>query len=252
MVFQSFINLDLVQKTVSAIGPGISVIIPALNEAIKLPGTLARVAAALPGAEVIVVDGGSADGTPELARAGGAKVIVSATAGRGAQLAEGADAASRSLLLFLHADTLLPADAASVLARAFADRATQIGTFRLSFDGGNWFLHTCAWFSRFDSVFTRFGDQVIVVRHEFYARIGGFPRWPLFEDVELLRSARQLTRIVSFPAQVTTSSRRFQFAGHFKQQIRNGWLLLRFLAGVSPHKLAREYRRPSPFPPTSQ
>lgn len=223
----------------------ISVIVPTLNEATRLADTLGRVRTALPGAELIVADGGSVDGTAEIARAEGARLAVSAR-GRGKQFAAGAARAQGEVLVFLHADTLLPRDAGEVLARAFADERVEIGTFRLRFDEGGWFLRGCAWCTRRDSVFTRFGDQGIVVRRAFYARLGGFPEWPLFEDVELLRRARRLTRIVSFPACVTTSARRFRRGGALRQQARNAWLLLRFLAGVSPHRLAGEY---SPEPP---
>jgi hypothetical protein len=117
----------------------------------------------------------------------------------------------------------------------------RIGTFRLAFDAGGVFLRACAWLTRFDSVFTRFGDQVIVVRREFYAQLGGFPPWPLFEDVELLRRARRVARVWSLPACVTTSARRFHRHGTLRQQWRNARLLLRFLAGASPHALAAEY-----------
>ena len=218
----------------------ISVIIPTLNETAGLAATLVRVRSVLPQAELIVADGGSADDTRCLARFAGA-LVVTAPRGRGRQLAAGAEAAHGNLLLFLHADTLLPPDTAEVLARAFADDRTQIGSFQLSFDTAEWFLQSCGWLTRFDSVLTRFGDQGIVVRRDFYGQLGGFPAWPLFEDVELLRRARRVTRIVSFPAAVTTSARRFQRGGHLRQQWRNGWLLCRFLAGASPHALAAEY-----------
>jgi len=218
----------------------ISVIIPTLNEGARLAATLDQVRAVLPAAELIVADGGSADDTPAIARAAGALTVM-APRGRGPQLAAGAEAAHGHLLLFLHADTTLPADAAEVLDRAFADRRTLIGTFRLGFDVGGRFLKTCAWFTRIDSVFTRFGDQGIAVRRDFYAQLGGFPAWPLFEDVELLRRARRITRVASFPASVITSARRFERRGHLRQQCRNGWLLCRFLTGACPHRLAAEY-----------
>lgn len=223
----------------------ISVIIPTLNEAPRLAATLARARSALPRAEFIVADGGSTDGTTALARRAGAQVVT-CSPGRGRQLAAGAELAHGHLLLFLHADTLLPAEAGAVLARAFADGQTQIGTFRLNFDAAGWFLRSSAWFTRFDSVFTRFGDQAIVVRRDFYAQLGGFPAWPLFEDVELLRRARRITRIASFPAAVTTSARRFRRSGPLRQQWRNGWLLCRFLAGACPHALAAEYAAEPP------
>ena len=218
----------------------ISVVIPALNEAAAIAATIQRVRAVLPDAEIIVADGGSGDATLALARAVGAHALT-APRGRGPQLAAGAAAARGEVLLFLHADTLLPADAAAVLAAAFARPAVSVGTFRLRFDAGGFFLRACASCSRLDSVFTRFGDQGIAVRRDFYVALGGFPAWPLFEDVEFLRRARRVTRVWSFPACVTTSARRFRRHGALRQQWRNARLLLRFLAGASPHALAAEY-----------
>ena len=221
--------------------PSTSVVIPTLNEAARIAATLARVRAALPGAEIIVADGGSSDGTPAIAAAEGARLVTTAR-GRGVQLVAGVAHARGELLLFLHADTLLPADAASILATQFARAEVRIGTFRLAFDEGGRFLRVCAWFTRFDSVFTRFGDQAIVVRRDLYAQLGGFPAWPLFEDVEFLRRARRVTRVWSLPASVTTSARRFHHHGPIRQQLRNAVLLLRFLTGASPHALAEAYR----------
>ncbi len=219
----------------------ISVVVPTLDEAERIVGTLAAVRAALPRANVVVADGGSRDGTATLAVHAGARVVP-CSRGRGVQCAAGAAHARSDLLLFLHADTFLPPNAATVLAHAFARPEVQIGTFRLSFDDGSRFLRACAWFTRFDSVFTRFGDQGIAVRRSFYEQLGGFPPWPLFEDVELLRRARRRTRVWSFPACVTTSARRFQRRGAIRQQLQNTKLLLRFLAGASPERLAAEYR----------
>lgn len=225
----------------SAAPATISVIVPTLNEAPRLAATLASVRAALPHAEILIADGGSSDGTPPLATALGARVVACAR-GRGVQLAAGAAHARGDLLLFLHADTRLPANAATVLAAHFARPNTFIGTFRLAFDDAGPFLRACAWLTRLDSVFTRFGDQAIVVRRDFYQQLGGFPPWPLFEDVEFLRRARRITRIWSFPANVTTSARRFRHRGPLRQQWLNARLLLRFLTGSPPEKLAALYR----------
>lgn len=219
----------------------VSVVIPTLDEAECIASTVGAVRHGLPLAEVIVADGGSRDATPELAVRAGARVIASAK-GRGVQCAAGAQCAGGELLLFLHADTILPPDAGGVLARYFARPEVRIGTFRLTFDDGSAFLRACAWCSRFDSVFTRFGDQGIAVRRAFYDELGGFPPWPLFEDVELLRRARRHTRVWSFPSAVRTSARRFRRRGVVRQQLKNATLLVRFLAGASPEKLAAEYR----------
>lgn len=226
----------------------ISVIIPTYNEATCIAATLAHTRRLLPEAEIIVADGGSQDGTLESVTKAGVR-LVPASRGRGPQCRAGAAAATGRLLLFLHADTTLPANAAEVLTTAFARPEVQIGTFRLAFDEPTWFLRACAWCTRLDSVFTRFGDQGIAIRRDFYESLGGLPAWPLFEDVELLRRARRRTRVWSFPAVVTTSARRFHRRGPLRQQMQNGRLLLRFLLGTSPEKLAAEYR-PEPMAAT--
>src|SRR5262249_18424664 len=129
----------------------------------------------------------------------------------------------------------------SVLTRFFQDSSVKIGTFRLSFDHPNSWLRFYAFFTRFDSMFTRFGDQCIAVRKSFFEELGGFPDWPLFEDVHFLRTARKKTRIVSFPASVVPSARRFSRIGMIRTQLLNGWLVLQYLLGVSPQKLAAQY-----------
>lgn len=96
--------------------------------------------------------------------------------------------------------------------------------------------------TRFDSIFTRFGDQGIVVRKEFFHAIGGFPDWPLLEDIHFLRLARKKTKIYSLPGKVTTSAQRFLKNGIVAQQIFNGYVILRYLLGQSPQELARKYQ----------
>ncbi|RME67175.1 MAG: glycosyltransferase, partial [Verrucomicrobia bacterium] len=170
--------------------PPLSVIIPTLNEERALPATLRRLRSALPDAEIIVADGGSRDDTTTLARQSGARAVASPP-GRGHQCRAGAAAARGAWLLFLHADTLLPPDADPVIATFARTSSRPIATFRLRFDTGSVFLRACAWFSRFDTVFTRFGDQGILVARALYDALGGIPDWPLMEDVEFLRRARR-------------------------------------------------------------
>lgn len=171
----------------------------------------------------------------------GAEVVFAAR-GRGVQLAAGTASVRTAWLLFLHADTKLPATAGSVIAEFCREPNVQIATFRLQFDRAGWFLRACCWFTRFDSVFTRFGDQGILIRADFYRMLGGFPAWPLFEDVALLQRARRHTRIWSLAAAVTTSARRFEHRGHFSQQLLNACLLFRYLIGTPPQRLAEIYR----------
>jgi len=218
-----------------------SVIIPTLNEAARISRTIRHVRELYPAVEIIVADGGSDDGTVEQSLQESAKIVVSCC-GRGNQCNAGARQASGEILLFLHADTSLPNQAFDLLTRYFNNPQIRIGTFRLKFDRDKWILGIYAYFSRFDSIFTRFGDQCIVVRRAFFEEIGGFPEWPLFEDVHFLRQARKRTRIISFPAEVNTSARRFIEIGIIRTQLINGWLVLKYLCGVSPDKLAEQYR----------
>ncbi|MDX1687462.1 MAG: TIGR04283 family arsenosugar biosynthesis glycosyltransferase [Candidatus Promineifilaceae bacterium] len=219
-----------------------SVVIPTLNEATVIGEQVRRTLALEPGAEVIVADGGSDDATAALAAQAGA-IVVEGRRGRGSQLNAGAAQATGDVLLFLHADTQLPANAFSLLRERFAAGDAQIGTFRLAFDQAHWLFAVYTFFSRFDSVFTTFGDQCIVVRRSFFLTLGGFPDWPLFEDVALLQKARRQTRVHSFPAAVVTSARRFEREGIVRQSLRNGWYVLRYLLGASPWDLAASYER---------
>jgi len=205
-----------------------SVIIPALDESAWVGRAVRHIKQIDDTVEVIVADGGSADATRDQARAAGAEVIV-ARRGRGSQCHAGALRARGKILVFLHADTLLPADAFAILDDCFADPDVKIGTFRLQFDRDHWLLRLYAFFARLDSPLTRFGDQGIAIRHGFYRELGGFPDWQRLEDVHLLRQARRCTRVHSFPAAVTTSARRFERGGLIRTQLRNAGLLLGYL-----------------------
>jgi len=210
--------------------PRFSIIIPTLDEAARIGGTVRSVRRLDSAAEVIVVDGGSSDGTPRISRRAGALVLRSPP-GRGWQCRTGADRARGEILLFLHADTRLPEDAFTLLTTIFTDPQVLVGTFRLRFDRDHWLLRFITWFTRFDSVFTRFGDQGIAVRRDFYDELGGFPRRVSLEDVQFLQRARQRTRIRSFPATVVTSSRRYDREGLVLTQLRHTGVLFRYLLG---------------------
>jgi len=220
----------------------LAIIIPTLNEAENLPRTLAALRAGWPDSQVVVADGGSTDATSSLALELGAKVLPDLPRSRGAQLRAGAEAADTvEWLLFVHADTILD-DVAVAAANAYLETPdARFAMFRVRFDQPGWLLRFSAWWTRFDSVFTRFGDQGILVRQSVYRELGGFRPWPLFEDVDLVRRSRRSRPIDVLPAAVTTSARRFQRRGVCCQQLHNASLLLRFLAGVAPQKLARNY-----------
>ena len=217
-----------------------SVIIPTLNEEKSLSLCINAIWAAQGDVEIIIVDGGSEDQTVSIASKENV-IVCSSKAGRGVQLNIGAAMASGDVFLFLHADTQLPADAFRVLKKRFENPHVQIGTFAMCFDQRHWLLDFYAWMTKVDSLWTSFGDQGIVTRKSFFKMIGGFPNWPLFEDVRLLQEARKQTTIDTFPAYVTTSANRFVRKGIFLNQLKNGWLILQYLMGVSPEILYQKY-----------
>jgi rSAM/selenodomain-associated transferase 2 len=206
----------------------ISIIIPALDEAEAIRQTLDAAARVGDEVEVIVVDGGSADGTAEVARAHGARVVTSAK-GRGAQMHTGALAARGDVRWFLHADTL-------------ADPRAVGGNFRINFDGTSGAARFLTWlYPRLRLLGLAYGDSGIFVRRAAYERAGGFKPFPIFEDLDLLRALWRQGRFVQAEAFVITSSRRFEgrsFALTFAR-----WSLLQCLywLGVSPHTLAPLY-----------
>ena len=219
-----------------------SVIIPTLNEE-KLIGSCIRHLQQLdPHVEIIVTDGKSEDKTAQVATELGATVTRSER-GRGYQCNAGAIRASADVLLFLHVDTRLPSGAFTQLRRFFRDDKVNIGVFRLALDNKHPLLSLYARCNRFDSVLTRFGDQVIVIRKSFFFNIDGFPNWPLYEDVRLLQKARKRTHIYLFPGTVLTSARRFVENGIVRQCCRDLWYMLNYLTGVSPSLLAEKYDR---------
>ncbi len=221
--------------------PRYSIIIPTLNEEKNIEATLRSVKNQKVEAQIIVVDGGSTDQTVALARIENTLLITGAK-GRGKQCNTGAHKATGELLIFLHADTTLPDNAFKLIEQYFSKEDVQIGRFRLQFDSSHLLLRLFAACSRYDSILTSFGDQCIIIRKTFFDRIGGFPDWPLFEDVHLFRQARHQTKIHSLPAKVITSGRRFYKYGIVRCQLFNGWLIVQYLLGVAPERLAQYYK----------
>jgi len=219
----------------------VSIIIPTLNEEKRLGVCLAKIRQLSLQIQIIVADGGSQDKTLSIAEQFGAVTVRSAL-GRGTQCNAGARLADQDILLFLHADTILPDNALTMIKEFFITSDHHLATFRLKFDVDHVLLRGYSFFTRFDSIFTRFGDQGIVVRKNFFHELGGFPEWPLFEDVHFLRLARRKTKVHSLSAYVTTSAERFLNNGFLRQQIFNAILILRYLMGQSPFELSNMYR----------
>ncbi len=223
---------------------GVSVIIPTLDEDERLSATLAAVQHGKPH-EVIVVDGGSVDRTVEIARAHDA-IVLAASPGRAGQMNCGAAAATGEFLLFLHADTILPADYLALVCTTLARAGVAGGAFEFSisgeFAGRQLIERGTNWRARFWQ--TPYGDQGIFVRRETFVRVGGFPDLPIMEDYEFVRRLRRLGRIALAPAVALTSSRRWQRLGALRTTLLNHLIVLGYRIGVSPARLAKWYYCP--------
>lgn len=234
----------------------ISVVIPALDEAAGIAATLQSVARQESPWEVVVVDGGSVDGTPDaVARAMPEARVLHVAPGRAAQLAAGVAAAAGPVVLLLHADTRLPDGALDAVRQALADPDVAGGCFATSFDteahefGLSGRAAMRLWQARVWMHWHRlaFGDRAPFVRAESLRRAGGVPQQPIFEDLDLVRAVRQQGRFVFLDLAVETSARRFRRHGAVWQQTRNLALWLAWLGGVAPERLARYYaREPAP------
>lgn len=219
----------------------ISVIIPTLNEEAALPGIL-QFLSGQADVEVIISDGGSSDRTLDIGREYGA-MIVSSRPGRGSQLMRGAAAASAPIMLFLHADSHIERSFLDELIKA-VEGGSQWGCAVLAFDKEDFFYKMVAWFSNLRSrLFNScYGDQAIYCCSDFYEQIGGYPDWPLLEDIEVSRRARLRTRARIMTSKVTSSARRFEEKGRWKTLLRMQRIKLFYACGASPQKLSVLYK----------
>jgi rSAM/selenodomain-associated transferase 2 len=219
----------------------LSIIIPTLDEARSIGATLDALARDVRGVELIVVDGGSLDGTVELVRRRGVKLIESGR-GRGRQMHAGACAARGHALWFLHADTLPSRECAPAIEDALCDASVVAGNFDVLFDGESSAARFLTWlYPRLRRIGLCYGDSGIFVRREAYERIGGFRDFPIFEDLDLVRRLWKVGRVVHLRERVTTSSRRFEGRSFALTFARWSFLQALYWLGVSPHTLARMY-----------
>ncbi len=221
----------------------ISVIIPTLHEEQTLPATLSRLRCPA-FSEVLVVDGGSRDRTlADVAFAHPRTRILSAPRGRARQMNAGAAAAHGEILLFLHADTLLPPTAAEDITQAMADPRIVGGRFdaRLVPDRGLlWIVgRMMSRRSRLTGIAT--GDQAIFVRRTLFEALGGFPDIPIMEDIAFSRRLKQAGRVAALRSCVMTSGRRWERHGAIQTILLMWRLRLLFSLGVSPARLKHLY-----------
>jgi glycosyltransferase involved in cell wall biosynthesis len=250
----------------------LSVVIPALNEATEVVG--AAESARAPDVEVLVVDGGSQDGTPERASAAGARVVTSPP-GRAKQLGLGAQESRGEVLLFLHADTRLPSGYVGAIRNALADERVVGGAFRFRFasEGGGtesvgsdlgtgardrWdparerlgtspriALRLVEWGARMRVVLFRlpYGDQALFVRRSVLEAMGGIPQVAIMEDLDLVSGMKQFGRLAMLSLQATTSPRRYVASGPLRTMLRNWLAATAWSLGADRDRVAAWYRR---------
>jgi rSAM/selenodomain-associated transferase 2 len=214
-------------------------VIPTLDEEARIGATVRR--ALVESERVIVSDGGSRDATVAVAREAGA-VVVSGAPGRGPQLNRGAAEAGADLLLFLHADTDLPEDAARRIREATAGGAVG-GGFALRWDAPGLLYRLGERWINLRTRWTRapLGDQAQFCTRAAFEAAGGFPAWPILEDLRFIRRLGRQGRLAILTPPVVTSARRFERLGIARTVAINWTIYLLYFLGVSPHRLARLY-----------
>src|SRR5918994_508831 len=219
----------------------ISIIMPVLNEEKTIAATLAALSPLAPD-EVIVVDGGSTDRTRDIVGQTSA-TLLTAPRGRAQQMNQGACVAQGDVLLFLHADTRLPASALMDIRTAMADRHCVGGRFDVCLDRDEWTFRLIGTLINLRSRLTKgaTGDQAIFVRRTVFEELGGFPDLPLMEDIALSRLLKRQGRVACLHSQVITSARRWERDGMWRTVLTMWAFRLLFLAGVSPTRLKRFY-----------
>ena len=219
----------------------ISIIIPTCNEAQNISALLPELLT-IPDVEVLVVDGGSSDETVEIAKALGAKVF-SAPPGKALQMNAGAKAACGNILLFLHGDTRLAPGFVEKIYQALSHPNVAAGAFRLKIDGKGYGLRIIEWLANLRSRLLQmpYGDQGIFLTAEIFSAVGGFSPLPIMEDFELVRRLKRKGSIKILSLAATTSPRRWEKLGLLRTTFINQKIIIGYLLGVNPKKLADWY-----------
>lgn len=221
----------------------VSVIIPALNESRQIERTLSALQGMREeGHEAILVDGGSGDGTPEIAAPLVDRVLLRPR-GRARQMNAGARGARGDVFLFLHADTFLPPDSIGALLNEFPSSRRAWGRFDVRLSGRGSLLRLTARLmnvrSRLTGIAT--GDQAIFVRREAFEKVGGYPEIPLMEDIAISRALKRVSRPLCIRRPIVTCSRRWEERGVCRTILLMWWLRFAYYLGADPRRLARSY-----------
>jgi rSAM/selenodomain-associated transferase 2 len=227
-----------------AAGPLVSIVVPVLDEAAALPGLLDHLAELHGRFEVVVADGGSSDGSAELAHGHPISPRVVTAHGRPRQLNAGAEAANGEVFVFLHADTRLPHDAYTSVCAALGDFEVGGGNFALRFGGGDRFSRVLgAWYAGQRRLGIYYGDSAIWARRGVFEALGGYRELAIMDDYDFVRRLERRGRTACLPGPAVTSARRWQRIG-LSRTIAS-WVVIRwlYLAGVPAPRLAGLYRQ---------
>ncbi len=221
----------------------VSVIVPVFNEASLIRRFLAHLRERAPGAEIIVADGGSTDGTAERA-ADLCDRLVQSQRSRAHQMNSGADAAHGEILWFVHADAELPSECLDEIARIMHDSNVAGGYFRIRLPRGLVYRLTDT-FAHYAGILLRMrcGDHGIFCRRTAFVDVGGFPKVPLMEDVEFFRQLRRCGRVMHSDKRIVISPRRYEAIGSARLTFAYGFIATLYACGVPLSILARIYQR---------
>jgi rSAM/selenodomain-associated transferase 2 len=225
--------------------PSISIIIPVLNEESYIDRLLEYIqtnSSAGNIKEILVVDGGSKDGTIEAALKYDVFVLRSQK-GRARQMNLGAKKAKGEVLYFLHVDTFPPKNFDKIIINAI-QKGNTAGCFRMKFDSDSKFLSFFSWFSRINHKICRGGDQSLFITKELFDKSGGYDEsYKIYEDNEFIGRLYKLTNFIILPDQVRTSARKYEQIGNFKLQFYFGIIHLKNYLGADPEQLYQYYKR---------
>ncbi len=219
-----------------------TIVIPILNEETKIQACLMQLQGfRVKGIEVIVVDGGSVDKTPQLVE-GLCDQFVSAVPCRAVQMNAGARQARGEIILFLHVDTQLPEDFLEIINSIETDNHCW-GRFDVKLSGKRHAFRVIEWMMNLRSRLTGIatGDQVIFMTQKIYRTVGGFPEIALMEDIAMSRKLRKIHSPLCLRQRVTTSSRRWEKHGIASTIIKMWWLRFSYFMGIDPARLAKQY-----------
>ena len=217
----------------------ISVVIPTLNEESHIERTLQSVIKQDGDYEFFVVDGGSSDNTVTIAKK--YTTVINGPRGRASQMNTGASACSGNIILFLHADTLLPDNAFHEIRKKMKDDAVSGGSFYIAFDTDNFILKGISFITRLNFSLFHFGDQGFFVRREVFQTLRGYKEIPIMEDYDFYKRLGRQGRVVLIRIPVISSARRFIKKGVLKQLLINKMVVLAYWAGVDIQTIKRFY-----------